>query len=425
MKRQGKLGKSSLALASDMVIAPEKTSFEIFRAGTRTASDGRTFVFSDKELDEIAESYNPNSFRAPLILSHNTFGRSDRELAHSELAFGAVEKVIRMGDRLMAFFNPIASEVKGWVEEGRILDRSASFYPPSSPNNPTPGKWSLRHVALLGKTPPAVKGMEVLQLDELLFDDGSEAIEFGGAMNNRLVADLFRGVRDFLIEVQGLEIAEELLPHDLLSELQEGDEWAEGRDRERGQLMADLAKEIDQIRSELRSLRANPNHQEELMVDQNYEELREELDRYKSEAAILKQQVAEERKERRLTRIASFQEKMQGRITPAMMEPIELSFGEETKNVSFSSFCESLSDWQLNYMEQLIGKLPVIVDFGERTASAAPGRGAARNSPAIAYDSASLSLHEKVTAYQRENPALSYSEVLELPEFAEAFMEVV
>lgn len=405
-----------------MVVAPEKTSFEIFHAGTRTASDGRTFVFSGKELDEIAESYNPSNFRAPLILSHNTFGRSDRDLALSELAFGAVEKVVRVGDKLMGFFNPIASEVTEWARAGRILDRSASFYPPNSPNNPTPGKWSLRHVALLGRTPPAVKGMETLCLDEFLFDDGSEAIEFGGSMDGKLATELFRGIRDFLIEFQGLEIAENLLPQHLLSRLQEGDEWTQEREREQQKLTDYLADQIDELRSEMLGLRPHPNYQEESM--DNYENLREELERYKSESEVLKRQVAEERQERRRARITSFQEKMQGRITPAMMEEVEVSFGQETRTETFSSFCESLSDWQINYMEQLLGKLPMIVDFEERTA-APSGRGSARAASAIGYDSASSSLHEKILAHQRQYPSMSYEEVLNLPEFSEMFAEVV
>ena len=45
------------------------------------------------------------------------------------------------------------------LAKGRFKKRSASFYPPEHPNNPTPGKWHLRHVAFLGAQPPAVKGL--------------------------------------------------------------------------------------------------------------------------------------------------------------------------------------------------------------------------------------------------------------------------
>ena len=43
---------------------------------------------------------------------------------------------------------------------------SASFYSPDSKINPEPGKWSLRHVALLGAQPPAIKGLKGFAYEE-------------------------------------------------------------------------------------------------------------------------------------------------------------------------------------------------------------------------------------------------------------------
>ena len=61
------------------------------------------------------------------------------------------------------------------VQAGRFKKRSASFYPPQAPNNPTPGKWYLRHVAFLGAQPPAVAGLKDIQFSE---DDAGGAVCF-------------------------------------------------------------------------------------------------------------------------------------------------------------------------------------------------------------------------------------------------------
>ena len=61
------------------------------------------------------------------------------------------------------------------VEARRFPKRSASFYPPQAPNNPTPGKWYLRHVAFLGAQPPAIAGLKDIQFSE---DDAGGAVCF-------------------------------------------------------------------------------------------------------------------------------------------------------------------------------------------------------------------------------------------------------
>ena len=47
----------------------------------------------------------------------------------------------------------------GLLKAGRFKKRSASFYPPGHPSNPTPDRPYLRHVGFLGAQPPAVKGL--------------------------------------------------------------------------------------------------------------------------------------------------------------------------------------------------------------------------------------------------------------------------
>jgi hypothetical protein len=149
---------------------------EIIRTGTHTSANGITVSFDRTDLEEIAANYNPSHFQAPLIISHDTLGIPDRQLAHSEFAYGAPKALKVVGDRLRAVFDKVAPEFVQWVRDGKLLSVSSSVYLRNSPTNPTPGKLALRHIAGLGSSPPAIKGMEPLSLAELNFDEVEDGL---------------------------------------------------------------------------------------------------------------------------------------------------------------------------------------------------------------------------------------------------------
>lgn len=236
---------------------------EILRAGTHTASNGVCVSFSKKDLEKIARNYNPNHFKAPLIISHNTEGILDNQLAHSELAYGYPKYLKVVGDRLKAICECVAPELKQWWKEGRLFSVSSSIYLPDSPTNPYPGEPSLRHVALLGTSPPAIKGLEAIALREpeqgiLSFSaDFSEEliVELMGRKPGTTkavetepdfaepfdvsAADLFTRIREFLISKFDTETADSVLPPDALSSLR----------------MMAMSPEIDTSHMEIESLR--------------------------------------------------------------------------------------------------------------------------------------------------------------------------
>lgn len=234
---------------------------EVFIGGKRTSSNGLTRHYSDDELQQVVDTYDPNHFKAPLIVSypaHNTAGYSDSDLYKSQLAFGYPEQLKRVGNRLMAGFKKISPKIKEWINNGEILSFSSSFYLPQSPHNPYPGKLSLRHVAGCGSNPPAVKGMADPELSEPLanfanYEEEQEgSVEFGldldpetlenvqlgqkvyqalKAINSSVVGfgdssslagmlqDIFQRMRDQLIEDKGVEEADKVYPPYLLSAL--------------------------------------------------------------------------------------------------------------------------------------------------------------------------------------------------------------
>jgi hypothetical protein len=133
----------------------------IFKAGTQTSAQGVTREFTKKDLSEIASSYNPGVHEAPIRIGHEDNDKVP--------AWGWVKGVKVKGDELFAEidFSPLAEE---YIQNGLYKKVSASFYSPESKINPEPGKWSLRHVALLGAQPPAVKGLKGFAYEES--DDG-------------------------------------------------------------------------------------------------------------------------------------------------------------------------------------------------------------------------------------------------------------
>ena len=133
----------------------------IFKAGTQTSAQGVTREFTQNDLRQIANSYKPDVHEAPIRIGHEDNDKVP--------AWGWVKGVKVKGDDLFAEvdFSPMAEE---YIKNGLYKKVSASFYSPDSKINPEPGKWSLRHVALLGAQPPAVKGLKGFAYEE--GDDG-------------------------------------------------------------------------------------------------------------------------------------------------------------------------------------------------------------------------------------------------------------
>lgn len=214
--------------------SPDKEQeIEFLRVGTHTATNGSSHSFTHDIAQEIVDTYNPDNFKAPLIVSHRTGKYSDRSLVDSELAFGTPKFLKKVGDRVKAVFEKISPDFVEWVRNNQILGISPSFYPPEHQSNPTPGKWSLRHIAGLGVSPPAIKGLAALSLSEFLtsqngainlgeFDLTDEsgsaiALDFMGSDSY----EVFSKLRDYLIEKEGVETGDRIIPSFYLQLLNE------------------------------------------------------------------------------------------------------------------------------------------------------------------------------------------------------------
>lgn len=172
--------------------------FQIFKAGKRQSSDGKEYDITEQDVIDCAECYNPTLHEAPLVFGHP---KTD------DPAFGWVKGLQSTGGLLSADFSDVDEGAKELVRAKKFKHVSASFYPPTHPSNPVPGKWYLRHVGLLGAMPPSVKGLGAVS-----FSDADGCVEFS-EYGQETTAGLFRRLRDWMIGKFGQEEADQVVPN--------------------------------------------------------------------------------------------------------------------------------------------------------------------------------------------------------------------
>lgn len=121
---------------------------EMFKAGPQISSAGQKMVFSEEDLDQVVNSYNPSKHEAPLIIGH--------EQDDSTPALGWVREVWRKGKSLWGKIE-LTPKAERLIRDGVFKKVSSSFYLPDADTNPVPGSLHLRHLGLVSI--PAVKGL--------------------------------------------------------------------------------------------------------------------------------------------------------------------------------------------------------------------------------------------------------------------------
>ncbi len=127
-------------------------TFQIFRAGTHTTTNGTTREYTTADLHYMAAAYLPERRPAPLVLGHP---QNQAAVRH----FGEVVRLTVKGSILHALAR-VSDALVGMVRAGSYRRVSASFAQPYAPGNPVPDAFYLNHVGFLGAVPPAVRGLE-------------------------------------------------------------------------------------------------------------------------------------------------------------------------------------------------------------------------------------------------------------------------
>ncbi len=183
---------------------------EIFRAGTHVAVDGKTYQFSDADIQAIASNYDPALSEAAFVIGHPKIDGP---------AYGWVKSLHAERGRLFAEPHQMDATFAEMVNAGRFKKRSASLYGPETPNNPMPGHLYIKHVGFLGAAAPAVKGLR-----DYSFSDGVGCLEFSEDVRWYTfgsIARIFRGLRDRLIETDSKEVADAIIPDYYITDIQD------------------------------------------------------------------------------------------------------------------------------------------------------------------------------------------------------------
>lgn len=190
-------------------------AIHIFRPGRHTSMQGATIDFGEGDLIATAKAYDQTRHEAPLVIGHP---RADAP------AWGWVGGLTADEGGLFATPRQLDPAFAEMVRAGRFKKVSASFYTPDSPHNPVPGVYYLRHVGFLGAQPPAVKGLAPVPVNFAEGDTEEGCVSFDFAESPgllRWLADLFRGLREYVVEKDGTEMADRAIPSYAVSGLQE------------------------------------------------------------------------------------------------------------------------------------------------------------------------------------------------------------
>jgi len=165
---------------------------EIFQGGKQTDATGREHD-GDAMIDKAVATFDAGHHEPPIVVGHPK-GDSPAFGWIKELKSEAVGGV----KRLFARAGEVVPEFEELVKAGRFKKRSAAFYPDGR----------LRHVGFLGAVPPAVKG-----LADLKFEEDGEPVSFEFYDHNLgRIGRMFARLREWLIEKDGIEVADRIIP---------------------------------------------------------------------------------------------------------------------------------------------------------------------------------------------------------------------
>lgn len=234
---------------------------------------GETLSFSEADLAATANAYDPEKHEAPIVIGHPE---------HDDPAWGWIKSLRATKNDLEAEpvqVDPVFTEM---VKTGRFKKISSSFYSPTSPNNPVPGVYYLRHVGFLGAQPPAVKGLHQASFaaNEAGIVEFSEEIEEETMLrqiSNWLISKFDGDINQLIasppIDAADPEANETTLPTVTTEEINVNEE-------ERAALLAEnqqLKAQIEELQEQIKKLTEASEKVEEKQIEEEAAEFAESL----------------------------------------------------------------------------------------------------------------------------------------------------
>lgn len=379
----------------------------ILRPGTFRAQ-GADHTFDAADLAATAAAYNPARHEAPIVVGHPD---------DAAPAYGWVGALTAERDGLYAAPRQVDARFAELVEAGRFKKVSASFYAPGHPNHPGGESWYLRHVGFLGAAPPVVKGLRPVELGEA--GEAVVTVELALAEETSwawsALARLLRGLREHLLEKDGMEAADRVAPGYLIEDVE--------READRAEPTPAAFSEPD----------PNPNpHEDDPMppaepaATTDLAEREAQLARDR-EALDARARALAEGEARRATRDATdFAERLaaEGRILPrdqaalaALLVATPAAGDGPTVSFAESDDADPQDRPAGAFLRHFLGRLPVQVDYAERASAAgdappAPAPGLALPKGHV-VDKAAAEHHRKILALAEQHEC-SYDEAITL-----------
>jgi hypothetical protein len=384
---------------------------EVLKVGTFRDMHGRDIPITRADLAELAASYDPARYRAPIVIGHPQI---------EDPSWGTIERFEVDGDSLYAVEGAVDAQFAAFREAGRFAERSLSYFLPQHPNNPTPGKKHPKHCGWLGAVPPAVPGLARLQGRDRLaalsaYDPNDQHVVALSMRNDRrwgfgTSASLFRRVRDWMIEQFGLEKADMVVPSWEIDSLRE----AAAPDPE-----SDAPAYFSQP---AQVATPAPVHQGPAMTQPNPQTVdlaaqQAALAEREQRVAAQEQQIAAAAAAAARTSAVEFADSLvaDGRLLPRnKSRVVELMLAlPATQAVAFAGDDGGQQTKPAGEIfRELMLSLPKQIDFSQKSDVPVPGESAAAVSfsspPGAHVDTSGLAQHEKALQYQRAHPGTAY-----------------
>lgn len=330
----------------------------IFKTGTHTSSNGATLDFSEDKLQGSAESYSPSVHEAPIVIGHPK---------DNGPAYGWIKSMEFSEGSLDAIPDQVNEDFAEMVKKGSFKKVSASFYLPDAPNNPSPGNLYLRHVGFLGAQPPAIKGLSAVDFSEQ--EEGVVEFEedWRTTMEVSTVAQIFKAMREFIIDKFSKDEADKTLPDYLIDDLRTS---AEERRKADDSPVTDFSEsetdpehdmKLDEALAKVNDLESQKNQ-----LESDKQKLADENETLKSKVTSFTEAENKRRKEGLTTKVDALVK--DGKVTPAERDKV-LAFAERLGDQTVD-FGEADDQRGLNaqdeYLKSLEDRKPV-VDFEEHS----------------------------------------------------------
>lgn len=361
---------------------PLTARIEVFRPGTFTPMQGEPITYSAADLRAVADGYDPETAPAPIVVGHpNT----------DAPAFGWVEsfEYDPRTERLVANLHEIEPAFAELVKAGRFKKVSMAFFAPSQPHNPVPGTWYPKHVGFLGAAAPAVSGLKNAAFA------GAAGATFTTAFGaGAQAASIFRRLRDWLIDRDGLEAADKVLPAWEI-------DWLDEADEKHGPIYAAQTMPPEP--------ETEPEPKEEPAVTKQPDPA---FAAREAEIAEREKAIAAREKAAAHADNAAFAERLvtEGKLLPVSKDKVVAILdalpGEAT--VAFAEGAAKVAPAAA--LREVLEAQPKVVSFGALDLGADPagGKPAEFAADGKAVDTAELALHHKALDYQRAHPGTDY-----------------